>query len=214
MTFELAGDPGKSFVADDYAVGILLKLSPEQEHIRISHPEKGELLVNPKRGEYISRISDTAGFFQAHKSSLTVTEVKEQFPPVVLARRMEDLLWESALHAAQGRLIDGLRKYDVVQFTRWPNLTRVSLTPNVMRICALLSRYPSGISLGYKILKIEEAEMYSVCSAAKVVGIVNLMNRELQADSADEAAVAAHEQGTNASKAGLFGRLFAKLSGL
>jgi len=58
----------------DYAVGILLKLSPEQEHIRISHPEKGELLVNPNVVIHSRSISDTAGFFQAHKSSLTVTE--------------------------------------------------------------------------------------------------------------------------------------------
>lgn len=215
MTFELAGDPGKSFIADDYAVGILLKLSPEQEHIRISHPEKGVLLVNPKRGEYISRISDTAGFFQAQKSSLTVTEIKELFPPVVIARRMEDLLWEAALHASQGRLIDGLRKYDVVQFSRWPNLTRVSLTPNVMRICALLTRYPSGINLGHKFLKIEEEEMNSVCSAAKVLGIVNLLNRKIQLDAEDEAQLKAHEQKQDESKSGrLWGRLFAKLTGL
>lgn len=200
------------FSADEYAIGILLQLPPGLEHVRISHPELGELLVSPKRGEYISRISDAAGFFQAHKSSLTVTEVSDQFPPALLALQLEDLLWEAALHAAQGRLIDGLRKYDVVQFTRWPNLTRVSLTPNVMRICALLTRYPSGITLGHKILKVDEAEMYSVCSAAKIIGIVNLVNRKIQPDAEDDALLKAHEQGAGEAKSGLLGRLFAKLT--
>lgn len=216
---ELKWNPGaeecrrNSFVADDYVLGVLLGLSSGLEHVRISHPEKGELLVSPKRGEYIARISDTAGFFQAQKSSFSVTEIKEKFPPAAL--RMEDLLWDAALHAAQGRLIDGLRKYDVVQFTRWPNLTRVSLTPNVMRICALLTRHPTGIILSYKILKIDEAELYSVCSAAKVIGIANLVNRKIEPDDSDAALLAAHEQGANELKSkNFFGRLFAKLSGL
>lgn len=204
-----------SFSVDDYAIGILMRLSPELEHAHISHPEKGEVLVSPKHGVYISRISDAAGFFQAPKSSLTVTEIKEPFPPVTITRRMEDLLWEAALHASQGRLIDGLRKYDVVQFSRWPNLTRVSLTPNVMRICALLTRYPSGINLGHKFLKIEEEEMNAVCSAAKILGIVNLLNRKIQLDAEDEAQLKVHEQRQDESKSGrLWGRLFAKLTGL
>ncbi len=220
MTAQLSWDYGAEecrrggFSVDEYAIGILLRLPPELEHVRISHPEMGELLVSPRRGQYISRISDAAGFFQAHKSSLAVTEINDQFPPVALTLRMEDLLWEAALHASQGRLIDDLRKYDVVQFTRWPNLTRVSLTPNVMRICALLTRYPSGICLGYKILKVDEAEMYSVCSAAKIIGIVNLVNRKIQPDAEDEALLKAHEQGATEAKSGLLGRLFSKLTRL
>lgn len=204
-----------SFVVDDYAIGILLKLPPALECVRISHPEKGELLVSPKRGKYIARLSDAAGFFQARQSSFVVTELPEGFPSAVAPLRMEDLLWEASLQASQGRLVDGLRKYDVVQFTRWPNLTRVSLTPNITRICALLTRYPSGVNLGYKILKIEEAEMYSVCSAAQIVGIANIKNRKIQPDDADAALLAELEKVESESKSGrFFGRLFSKLSGL
>lgn len=204
-----------SFTVEDYAIGILLQLSPGLECIRISHPEKGELLISPERGEYIARISDAAGFFQAHKSAFSVTELKGEFPHAAVSGCMEDLLWEAALHAAQGRLVDGLRKHDVVQFSRWPNLTRVSITPNVMRICALLTRFPTGISLGRNMLRIEEDEMYSVCSAAKVVGIVNVLSRNVQLDTAEEALVAARRQAVDESKSGrFFGRLFAKLSGL
>lgn len=218
MTAQLEWDYGTEecrrggFSADAHVLGILLRLPPELEHVRISHPAMGELLVSPKRGEYISRVSDAAGFFQAHEASFAVAEVEAPFPPADGSGRMEDLLWEAALHASQGRLIEGLRKYDVVHFTRWPNLTRVSLTPNVMRICALLTRYPSGISLGHKILKIDEAEMYSVCSAAKTIGIVNLVNRKIQPDAEDDALLKAHEQGASDAKSGLLARLFAKLT--
>ena len=208
-------DRRNSFSTDDYVIGLLLQLSPVQEHVRITHPEKGELLVSPKHGRYISRISDVTGFFQAHKSAFTVTEIKEKLPPVIQMRRIEDLLWEATLHAAQGRLIDGLRKYDVVQFTRWPNLTRVPLTPNLMRICALLTRFPSGIFLGQIILDIEEAEMNSVCSAAHVVGIVSLLNRKIGLDTTEAAFVESNASNVVESKSGQFlGRLFSRLSGL
>jgi len=221
MTTDLAWDTGKgecrrnSFSTDDYAIGILLGLSPEKEHVSISHPEKGELLVSPKRGEYIARISDMAAFFQAPKSSFLVTDIGGQFPPTILSQRIEDLHWEAALHASQGRLIDELRKYDVVQFTRWPNLTRVSLTPNVMRICALLARFPSGLYLSRIILQIDEAEVNAVCSAAQVVGIVKLLNRKVELDTAEVAQVEANVPKEGDPKSGQFlGRLFAKLSGL
>lgn len=204
-----------SFTVDDYVIGILLKLAPGHTHVRISHPENGALLVNPKNGECISRISNATGFYRAPRSSFTVTEMNEAFPLTVIAQQMEDILWEAAFHAAQGRLIDDLRKYDVLKFTRWPNLTRVSLTPNVMRICALLTRFPSGVYLGQIILDVEEAEMYSVCSAAKVIGIVNMLNRSIKPDEAEVKLATAHVQKADESKSGQFlGRLFAKLSGL
>jgi hypothetical protein len=221
MTSELKWDRStmecrrNSFTVDDYVIGILLKLSPEQTYVRISHPEKGELLVSPKSGECVSRISDAAGFYQAPRSSFTFTEMSEAFPLTVMAQNMEDVLWEAAFHAAQGRLIDGLRKFDVVQFTRWPNVTRVSLTPNVMRICALLTRFPSGIYLGQVILGVEEAEMYSVCSAAKVIGIVNMLNRSVKFDEAEVKLAEARVQKADEIKSRQFlSRLFAKLSGL
>jgi hypothetical protein len=214
MALESMSDPGISFAVDDYAIGILLNLSPETESVKITHPDKGDILISPKRGEYIARISDAPGFFQADKSVFTVTVLKEKFPSDVQVKSMEDLLWEATQHASQGRLIEGLHKYDVVQFTRWPNLTRVSITPNVMRICALLTRFPSGAHLAQAILGIKAAEMYAVCSAAKVIGIVKLLNRTMKSDADEDKQV--EELGRRAeSKSGLFlGRLFSKLSGL
>ena len=208
-------DRRSSFFPEDYVIGILMGLSPEQEFVKISHTEYGELLVSPKHGRYISKITDAATFFQAQKSSFTVTEMQEKFPPVIEVRRLEDLLWEAVLHASQGRLIDGLRKFDVVQFTRWPNLTRVSLTPNALRICALLSRCPSGIYLSQVILNVDEAEMNTVCNAAQVVGILKLLNRKFESDPEELAIAESKKQILNTSNEGrFFTRLFAKLSTL
>lgn len=208
-------DRRNSFFPEDYVIGILLELSSDQEFVKISHPENGELMVSPKHGRYISKITDATVFFQAQKSSFTVTYIQEKFPPVLEVRRIEDLLWEAVLHASQGRLIEGLRKYDVVQFTRWPNLTRVSLTPNAMRICALLTRFPSGIYLSQVILNIDEAEINSVCSAAQIIGIVKLLNRKFEIDSEEIALVESKKLVVNDSNSGnFFSRLFAKLSAL
>ncbi|MFA6901948.1 MAG: hypothetical protein WC236_02570 [Gallionellaceae bacterium] len=208
-------DRRNSFFPEDYAIGILMELSSEHEFVKISHPENGELWVSPKQARYISKISNAEVFFKAPRSSFSVTVMKEKFPPVIDVRRMEDLLWEAALLASQGRLIDGLRKYDVVQFARWPNLTRAPLTPNVMRICALLSRFPSGIFLSQVILNVEEAEINSVCSAAQVIGIVKLLNRKFEIDSEEVAMAELKKQTVIASNEGkFFARLFAKLSSL
>jgi len=204
-----------AFNAGDYVIGILQGLASGAEHILIRHPEKGELLVNPKQGKYIARIPDMTAFCQAPKAEFSVTEVQERFPPTLVAQRIEDLLWEATLCASQGRLIDGLRKYDVVQFTRWPNLTRLSLTPNVMRICALLTRFPSGLYLSRIILQIDEAEVNSVCSAAYAAGIVKLLNRKIEIDTAEVALAEVNAQKAVEPKSSQFlGRLFAKLSGL
>lgn len=208
-------DRRNSFFSEDYVIGILMELSSDQEFVKISHPENGELWVSPRKGRYISKVTDAGVFFQAQRSLFSVTVMQEKFPPVLDVRRMEDLLWEAALQASQGRLIDGLRKYDVVQFARWPNLTRVPLTPNAMRICALLSRFPSGIFLSQVILNIEEAEINSVCSAAQVIGIVKLLNRKFEIDSEEIAIAESKKQTVIASNEGkFFDRLFAKLSSL
>ncbi len=208
-------DRRNSFFPEDYVISILLELSAEQEFIKISHPQYGELLASPKHGRYISRVNDAVTFFQAPRSSFSVIEMQEKFPPAIELFRIEDLLWEAALHASQGKLIDGLRKHDVVKFTRWPNLTRVSLTPDVMRVCALLTRFPTGIFLAQVILKVDEAEMNSVCSAAKAIGIVKLLNRKFAPDPVEIALAESKKMAVNDSNTeNFFGRLIAKLSGL
>ena len=207
-------DQRNSFFTEDYVIGILLNLSAELEFVKISHPENGELWVSTRQGRYISKINDVTAFFQAPKSLFTITEMQEKYPSVIEVRRMEDLLWEAALHASQGRLIDGLRKYDVVKFTRWPNLTRVSLTPNAMRICALLTRCPSGLNLSQVILNVDEAEMNSVCSAAQIVGILKILNRKFEPDAEELAIAESKKLAVNDTHTGkFFGRLFARLSG-
>lgn len=214
MTLDLKNEPGISFAIDDYVIGLLLNLSTEMEYVKITHPEKGELLINPRRGEYIRHISDVAGFFQSPKSSFSVVEVKDKFPPSINLGRMEDLLWEATLHASQGRLVEGLYKYDVVQFTRWPNLTRVPLTPNVMRVCALFTRFPTGTYLAHAVLQAEPAEIYSICSAAKVIGIVKQVNKNAKPDADEEKKINEAAQSTESKSGNFLGRLFTKLSGL
>ncbi len=214
MVLEFKSDPSISFATDDYVIGILLTLPPALEYMKISHPEKGEILLSPKRGEYIARISDAPAFFQADKSVFVVTEQKEKFPSDMPVKKMENLLWEATLHASQGRLIEGMHKFDVVQFTRWPNLTRVSITPNVMRICALLTRFPSGAQLAQTILGVKAAEIYAVCSAAKVIGIVKQLNRNVQSEADENNEIETHVRAPESKSGQFLGRLFSKLSGL
>ena len=109
-------------------------------------------------------------------------------------------------------MIEGSSKFDVVQFRRWPNLTRLPKTPNTMRICALLTRYPMTIMLVHRKLGIEKKELYQTISAAYCAGIANVISHSPQGaanESVEDIALNVPEQKRN-----LLQSLFSKITGL
>jgi hypothetical protein len=92
-------------------------------------------------------------------------------------RPLSELLWNCALLTSAGNLLPGCRRDDVVQLTRWPNLTRVHATANSMRIAALLTARPTSLVLASRILDIDESEIFSFYSAARYAGLTRTMNR-------------------------------------
>jgi hypothetical protein len=170
------------FQPGDYVIDIIRRAVANQQCIRVHSEGRGTLLLLPKRGEYIAEFADPAQFFTtaARQFQVDVLETEPAALPRGAAhgRNIDELMWNAAFHASDGRLMDGCRRDDVVQFRHWPNLTRLPVTPNTTRIVALLTRHPTSITLARHLLKVDAAEMYQIYSAAQCAGIAHVLNRK------------------------------------
>jgi hypothetical protein len=212
------------FSPSEYFLGIAGKAVSAGARSHVSLPGRGEVLIVPDKGAYFADVPDMVEFCRAPASEFKVTHARAEeygrLSASATSGHIPELLWEAALHASQGRLVgswsneESVHIYDVVRFHHWPNLTRVSQTPNTMRICALLTREPSSIMLVSRKLGIDHEEMYQVYSAACSYGIVNVISNHLgradvQASIGDDVGPA-----PDAHRHGLIRALLAKIAGL
>jgi len=155
----------------DGLVGILWRAIAHNEDILVTLESGDGIVLVPSSSAYVKYTTNLRAFCKADFDSYTVkcldADYQEQFRRTSkLARCMSELLWQAGLFGSKGRLIEGCGQYDVVQLTRWPNLTRVPATPSAMTIAALLSNYPTNIDLAKRLTGVDEEEMNTFCSAA------------------------------------------------
>lgn len=212
MSLELANKTAEActFAPADHLLGIVQSVIASRVNTRVALPKIGEVVILPVRGEYYTNVREMAEFC-ATPATLFETEVIGDAVPDYaygFGRSIRDLMWQAAFHASQGRLPEGCTKYDVVQLRHWPNLTRLPITPNTARICALLTRSPTTIMLVHRILGIAKEEVYQIYSAAHSAGISAAFSSNPAEAAAAEAVM------TDAAPRGLIHSLFAKISGL
>jgi len=192
----------------DYVLGIIQKTIASGIDQRITLPGNGEIIILARRGMYLADVKDMAEFCIAPSVGFSITKYRgsTSLQPPLSWRAINHLLWDAAFHGSQGRLIQGCTKFDIIKLNRWPNLTRLAITPNAARICALLIRNRTTIELIRRILNIEDTEVYQICSAAHSAGIANMVLNlnPISRDIKPEPKVAT----------GLFRAIFAKISGL
>lgn len=170
------------FSADDTIILPIRRAMANKQNVRIALPGAGEIYLNTGRGEYLFQGSQMGVLLTAHISSLEVAVLDEKTASGVFAdvtgRNIDELMWTAAFKASGGRLMKGCFRDDVVQLRHWPNLSRLPITPNSMRITAFLTRNPTSIMLAKRLLKIEAAEIYQYYSAARCAGIAHVLNRK------------------------------------
>lgn len=91
---------------------------------------------------------------------------------------IDTLLWSLALNTSRGRLAKGLSLNKLLSLNSWPNLTRLAPTPNAMRINAFWVGQPRSLADIVHSLGISSQEMYSYCSAAYAIGLINTAKRK------------------------------------
>lgn len=185
------------FDPEQYLLGILQRLTSTKQSAVIEAPG-GVLCVMPELGEYAVTLGqEELRKFCRHSIDQYVVKKLTEPPQRWLAetraprRNLDELMWEAALAVANGRLLKGCKNDDVVVLKFWPNLTRIGLTPNTVRIAALLTRYPTSVSLAYRLLKIPQGEVNDFYSAARCAGLAVAVNRRPEAE---QPPIKAHRQ--------------------
>jgi hypothetical protein len=210
-----------SFSPTDYLIGIIKDAELTHHNVLVTLPGKGKIAILAEHGEYHTDVPDSdmeefcqasATLFQTSRlASKDVASLRDSST----AKHIKNLLWLAGFHASQGRLVesrsssDTVHEYDVIQFTQWPNLSRLPTTPNTMRIFALLMRHPSAIMLIHRKLRIQPQEVYQVYSAACAAGFVSVVSNHMGQAEND-----ASEQAQSVQARSLLGSLFAKIAGL
>lgn len=91
----------------------------------------------------------------------------------------EDASWDSAA--------DGVRRDDVIQLTKLPNLTRLPKTDNSIRIALFLANRATCPMLAARVLHVEEVEVLRLYLAAKAAGYVRVVSRVVSQQQDKEA---------------------------
>lgn len=169
------------FDPQNYLINILRRATANQQDLLIELDGVGEVILLSNRGEYFGFATDMADFCTApidrYKLSILTAGHLRQPGPEAIGRNIDELMWQAAFHASNGRLMEGCYRDDVVELAYWPNLTRVPLTENTPRIAALFNRHPTSVTFAARLLKVEMAEMYQFYSAARCAGLARAVNR-------------------------------------
>jgi hypothetical protein len=170
------------FNPDEYLLNTLRRATSNGQDLYIEVDGIGELLMLSNRGEYFSFVTDMAAFLTTSPDRCKLTILKEGDERIpgeeIIGRNIDELMWEAAFHASKGRLMEGCYRDDVVELMHWPNLSRLSHTPQSMRIAALLTRHPTSVFFAMRLLKVSPEEMYQFYSAARASGLARPINRK------------------------------------
>lgn len=117
---------------------------------------------------------DRGALFRAASATAAVSH---GLPTISDARwcTIEELLWQIGFHACAERLLDRGHPHDVIELRAWPNLTRLPHGPGAMRLCALLTRSPTTISLAWRMFRIPPQEALQFLSAALAADMIRVV---------------------------------------
>jgi len=197
-----------------HLLGIVQRILGSQDNAQITLPGMGTLTVLPQRREYHADIVNMEVFSTSSAAGFEITILDNSALVSIphSGKDIRDLLWQLAFYTYEESLIEGCSENDVIQFNRWPNLTRLPITPNTARISALLTRHPTSITLVRRVLGIDKSEVNRVISAAFSAGIINTVSRGPSLVSAEPSV--AETKMAEPQRLGLWNSLFAKISSL
>jgi hypothetical protein len=81
-------------------------------------------------------------------------------------------IWQLALWSARGRLPEGTDINQPVHLRRWPNFTRIAVTPHALAITALWAKGPRSLIDTAQMLNIPQRYVFAFYSAAHALQLV------------------------------------------
>ncbi len=138
-------------------------------------PESREVLADlPEARLRSMTVVPISGASQAQLIPLTPAEaasVREASPKA--PESQEAFLWKVALWSSRGRLPAGTTWELPVRLRRWPNLTRLVLTPHAFQLAALWVRRPLSPLEAAGALKVPQPAVFAFYSAAQAAGLMD-----------------------------------------
>ena len=117
---------------------------------------------------------------------------------------MDVFIWKLTIWTSKGRFPVGLDLDHPVYLKHWPNFTRLLLTPDAMRIVALLSQGPRSPIEIVRALNVKPQYVFALISACHSLGILRKSQRKI-----DE--IIAPEPPKHSKKQGLLSKILHKL---
>ncbi len=128
---------------------------------------------------------------------------------------LQSLLWQVAAWTANGRLNQKLPLNAPVQLKQWPNLTRLPMLPDALRLAAFLARSPASPALTVKMLRIEPRDLFNFLAAADSLELLRYNTPENPGNIVrmphDSASL---ETEIPAAKRSFLGRLLKRIAGI
>jgi hypothetical protein len=119
---------------------------------------------------------------------------------------MAALFWKVALWASRGRIPEGTSLSQPIYLRRWPNFTRLDVTPYALAITALWAEQPRSLIDTASHLQIPQRYVFAFYSAAKSLQLAGETRRAVDTLLAPPELMASRQRG-------LFGRLVDRLRG-
>ena len=129
---------------------------------------------------------------------------------------LQALLWQVAAWSARGRLSQRIPLNGVVQLRQWPNLTRLPVLPESLRLSAFFARSPASPILTVKILQVQPSDLFNFLAAADSLELLRY-GKESSASASkkpEDAGVSPEESAKATPRRGFLGRILAKIAGL
>ena len=117
---------------------------------------------------------------------------------------MDAFIWKLTIWTSKGRFPLGLEPDHPVYLKQWPNFTRMLLTPDALRIAALLLQGPRSPLNIAEVLNVKPQYVFALISACHSLGILGKSQRKI-----DE--IIAPEPPKHSKKQGLLSKILHKL---
>jgi hypothetical protein len=192
------------YSAEDYIGGQMLKVLETSLKDGIAREIRcwnGRIMILPAAGRVFTNLPDMrlrqisiVGFnvreVQAGAApfEFRVTELPETSGVWVLERDLsatmssetsEAFTWKVTAWISRGRVPSDTHLTMPVVLIHWPNLTRLLMIPNAMRIAALWADQPRSLMNSARALKIPLSQVLTFYSAAKAIGLITLPKRQV-----------------------------------
>lgn len=141
---------------------IILSPAEDRVYLNFSRDLLSQMCTGPLENRYKPRTVSLDEFDELKASLATFTAID----------RIENFVWEVSLECSRGCLPKGTHLDQVLYLSRWPNLTRLPLTPHAIRIAALWANRGASLLETMGRLHIPQREIFAFYNATSALHLI------------------------------------------